>query len=79
MSTTQWARRLSNSESVRNQSSRVQLVFEDLKLFSNGVFANVYRGILTSPEKRLIAIKKFWSEHGSINAVYFRSSAFFHK
>ncbi|VDN06090.1 unnamed protein product [Thelazia callipaeda] len=39
----------------------VELIMEDLHLFSNGIFSNVYKGILKEPQKRLIAVKKSWS------------------
>lgn len=35
---------------------------EDLHLFSNGIFSNVYKGLLKKPQRRLIAIKKSWSD-----------------
>ncbi|CAD6196294.1 unnamed protein product [Caenorhabditis auriculariae] len=47
--------------------SKVVLKMVDLRLFSNGVFSNVYRGILMEPIEREIAIKKTWPERNDRN------------
>ncbi|KAF8382158.1 hypothetical protein PRIPAC_71300 [Pristionchus pacificus] len=47
------------AEDVRNKQ-QVSLNLEELHWHSGGVFSNVYRGKLVSPEKMEIAIKKTW-------------------
>lgn len=39
---------------------------EDLHLFSNGIFSNVYKGLLKQPQRRLIAVKKSWSDQSEL-------------
>ncbi|VDM48747.1 unnamed protein product [Toxocara canis] len=48
------------AELVEN-GEKVVLKMKELSLFSNGVFSNVYKGKLTEPQARSIAIKKSWS------------------
>ncbi|VDK65161.1 unnamed protein product [Onchocerca ochengi] len=47
------------------ETNQVELVMEDLHLFSNGIFSNVYKGLLRQPQHRLIAIKKSWSDQSN--------------
>ncbi|KAM3717316.1 Glycogen synthase kinase [Dirofilaria immitis] len=47
------------------ETNQVELVMEDLHLFSNGIFSNVYKGLLTQPQHRLIAVKKSWSDQSN--------------
>ncbi|KAF8366248.1 hypothetical protein PRIPAC_84077 [Pristionchus pacificus] len=47
------------AEDVRNKQ-KVDLHIEELHWHSGGVFSNVYRGKLVSPEKMEVAIKKTW-------------------
>ncbi|VDK73928.1 unnamed protein product [Litomosoides sigmodontis] len=49
----------------KSETSRVELVMENLHLFSNGIFSNVYKGLLKKPQRRLIAIKKSWSDQSN--------------
>ncbi|OZC09735.1 phosphoprotein phosphatase 1 domain protein [Onchocerca flexuosa] len=55
-------RLLEKEKTIKNQ---VELVMEDLHLFSNGIFSNVYKGLLRQPQHRLIAIKKSWSDQSN--------------
>ncbi|CAG9539303.1 unnamed protein product [Cercopithifilaria johnstoni] len=47
------------------KNETVELVMENLHLFSNGIFSNVYKGLLKKPQRRLIAVKKSWSEQSN--------------
>uniref|UniRef100_A0A0R3RKA1 Protein kinase domain-containing protein n=1 Tax=Elaeophora elaphi TaxID=1147741 RepID=A0A0R3RKA1_9BILA len=50
----------------KNETNQVELVMENLHLFSNGIFSNVYKGLLKQPQHRLIAVKKSWSDHTTV-------------
>ncbi|KAL3985322.1 Protein kinase domain family protein [Acanthocheilonema viteae] len=53
----------------KNETNQVELVMEDLHLFSNGIFSNVYKGLLKKPQHRLIAVKKSWSDQSDHNPM----------
>uniref|UniRef100_F1L6G3 Glycogen synthase kinase-3 n=1 Tax=Ascaris suum TaxID=6253 RepID=F1L6G3_ASCSU len=53
------------AELVEN-GEKVMLKMKELSLFSNGVFSNVYKGKLTEPQSRSIAIKKSWSREETV-------------
>ncbi|EFO28226.2 CMGC/GSK protein kinase [Loa loa] len=50
----------------KHETNQVELVMENLHLFSNGIFSNVYKGLLRYPQHRLIAVKKSWSDQSEL-------------
>lgn len=58
-----WIKSHNDDDLIRGiLQNQVELVMEDLHLFSNGIFSNVYKGLLKKPQRRLIAVKKSWSD-----------------
>ncbi|KAK6108176.1 Protein kinase domain family protein [Brugia pahangi] len=64
MSTVHVVRQIAE-EFGNRETNQVELIMEDLHLFSNGIFSNVYKGLLKQPQHRLIAVKKSWSNQSN--------------
>ncbi|VDN82842.1 unnamed protein product [Brugia pahangi] len=66
-------------EGKSTEKNQVELIMEDLHLFSNGIFSNVYKGLLKQPQHRLIAVKKSWSNQSTEVQILMMLNRMHHK